>query len=47
MERNALQAQPQTFKRPDRASLVTVPGDGGKELAPGTLNAIPKKAGLR
>ena len=35
------------FKHPDRASLVTVPGNDGKELAPGTLNAIPKKAGLK
>jgi predicted RNA binding protein YcfA (HicA-like mRNA interferase family) len=35
------------FKHPDRASLVTVPGNDGKELAPGTLNAILKKAGLK
>ena len=35
------------FKHPDRASLVTVPGYDGKELAPGTLNAILKKAGLK
>jgi predicted RNA binding protein YcfA (HicA-like mRNA interferase family) len=26
---------------------VTVPGNDGKELAPGTLNAILKKAGLK
>jgi predicted RNA binding protein YcfA (HicA-like mRNA interferase family) len=35
------------FKHPDRPSLVTVPGNLGKELAPGTLNAILKKAGLK
>lgn len=35
------------FKHPNRASLVTVPGNDGKELAPGTLNAILKKAGLK
>jgi predicted RNA binding protein YcfA (HicA-like mRNA interferase family) len=35
------------FKHPDRAVLVTVPGNDGKELAPGTLNAILKKAGLK
>ncbi len=31
----------------DRAFVVTVPGNEGKELAPGTLNAILKKAGLK
>jgi predicted RNA binding protein YcfA (HicA-like mRNA interferase family) len=35
------------FKHPDRALLVTVPGNEGKELAPGTLNDILKKAGLK
>lgn len=35
------------FKHPDQAYLVTVPGTDGKELAPGTLNAILKKAGLK
>ena len=35
------------FKHPDRAVLVTVPGNDAKELAPGTLNAILKKAGLK
>ena len=35
------------FKHPSRASLVTVPGNDGKELATGTLNAILKKAGLK
>jgi predicted RNA binding protein YcfA (HicA-like mRNA interferase family) len=28
------------FKHPERAHLITVPGNEGKELAPGTLNAI-------
>jgi len=27
--------------------VVTVPGAEGKDLAPGTLNAILKKAGLK
>jgi predicted RNA binding protein YcfA (HicA-like mRNA interferase family) len=35
------------FKHPDRARLITVPGNEGKELAPGTLNAILKEAGLK
>jgi predicted RNA binding protein YcfA (HicA-like mRNA interferase family) len=35
------------FKHPDRPSLVTVPGNSGKELATGTLKAILKKAGLK
>ena len=35
------------FRHPDRAELITVPGTEGKELAPGTLNAILKKAGLK
>lgn len=35
------------FKHPDQALIVTVPGNPGKELAPGTLNAILKKAGLK
>jgi len=35
------------FKHPSRPFVVTVPGNGGKELAPGTLNAILKKAGLK
>jgi predicted RNA binding protein YcfA (HicA-like mRNA interferase family) len=35
------------FKHPNRAFVVTVPGNEGKELAPGTLNAILKKAGLK
>jgi predicted RNA binding protein YcfA (HicA-like mRNA interferase family) len=35
------------FKHPERALLITVPGNEGKELAPGTLNAILKTAGLK
>jgi predicted RNA binding protein YcfA (HicA-like mRNA interferase family) len=35
------------FKHPERAAVVTVPGNNGKELAPGTLNDILKKAGLK
>jgi predicted RNA binding protein YcfA (HicA-like mRNA interferase family) len=35
------------FKHPEQANLITVPGNEGKELAPGTLNAIPKKAALK
>lgn len=35
------------FKHPERASVITVPGSEGKELAPGTLNDILKKAGLK
>jgi predicted RNA binding protein YcfA (HicA-like mRNA interferase family) len=35
------------FKHPREASVVTVPGSDGKEIAPGTLNAILKKAGLK
>jgi len=35
------------FKHPDQPLIVTVPGNDGKELAPGTLNAILKQAGLK
>ena len=35
------------FKHPSQPSVVTVPGNDGTELAPGTLNAILKKAGLK
>ena len=35
------------FKHPDEAFVITVPGSDGKELAPGTLNVILKKAGLK
>jgi len=35
------------FKHPDHPQLITVPGNEGKELAPGTLQSILKKAGLK
>jgi predicted RNA binding protein YcfA (HicA-like mRNA interferase family) len=35
------------FKHPDQALVIAVPGNEAKELAPGTLNAILKKAGLK
>jgi predicted RNA binding protein YcfA (HicA-like mRNA interferase family) len=35
------------FKHPEQNSVITVPGNDGKELATGTLNAILKKAGLK
>ena len=35
------------FRHPDQPLLITVPGNDGKELAPGTLNAILKMAGLK
>lgn len=35
------------FRHPDRQSVITVPGNDGKELAAGTLNDILKKAGLK
>jgi predicted RNA binding protein YcfA (HicA-like mRNA interferase family) len=35
------------FKHPAHRFVITVPGQDGKELAPGTLNAILKMAGLK
>ena len=35
------------FKHPAKPSLITVPGKTGKELSPGTLRDILKKAGLK
>ena len=35
------------FKHPQYPSVITVPGNDGRELAPGTLNDILKKAGLK
>ena len=35
------------FKHPEQRWVVTVPGNEGKELSPGTLNAILKKAGFK
>jgi predicted RNA binding protein YcfA (HicA-like mRNA interferase family) len=35
------------FRHPKEAVVITVPGNEGKELAPGTLNNLLKKAGLK
>jgi predicted RNA binding protein YcfA (HicA-like mRNA interferase family) len=35
------------FRHPERPEVITVPGNNGKELASGTLNAILKKARLK
>jgi predicted RNA binding protein YcfA (HicA-like mRNA interferase family) len=35
------------YKHPTKPGLVTVPGVGGDDLAPGTLNSILKQAGLK
>ena len=35
------------FKHPEHKFVITVPGQDGKELAPGTLNAILRLAGLK
>ena len=35
------------FKHSNQPFVITVPGNDGNELAPGTLNAILKKAGLK
>jgi predicted RNA binding protein YcfA (HicA-like mRNA interferase family) len=35
------------YKHPTKPGLVTVPGRGGDDLAPGTLNSILKQAGLK
>ena len=35
------------FKHAEHRWIITVPGNKGKELAPGTLNAILKKAGFK
>jgi predicted RNA binding protein YcfA (HicA-like mRNA interferase family) len=37
----------QQFKRTTKPGLVTVAGQPGDELAPGTLNSIIKQAGLK
>jgi predicted RNA binding protein YcfA (HicA-like mRNA interferase family) len=31
------------FKHPDQASVITVPGNDGKELAPDTLNVYSRR----
>ncbi|HYD51230.1 MAG TPA: type II toxin-antitoxin system HicA family toxin [Gemmatimonadaceae bacterium] len=35
------------YKHPKKIGLVTVPGSGRDDLAPGTLNSILKQAGLK
>jgi predicted RNA binding protein YcfA (HicA-like mRNA interferase family) len=35
------------FKYFEQRYVITVPGNDGKELAPGTLSAILKRAGLK
>jgi predicted RNA binding protein YcfA (HicA-like mRNA interferase family) len=35
------------FKHPTKKGLVTVPGRGNDDLAPGTLSSILKQAGLK
>ena len=35
------------YKHVAKPGLVTVPGSGGDDLAPGTLNSILKQAGLK
>lgn len=50
MGTDAIKRQPRRFKYPNRASVIAVPGTEGtegKEIAPGTLNAILRKVGLK
>ena len=35
------------YKHDQKPGLVTVPGNGNEDLAPGTLNSIFKQAGLK
>ncbi|MBI2922794.1 MAG: type II toxin-antitoxin system HicA family toxin [Planctomycetes bacterium] len=35
------------FCHPQKPGVITVPGNSGDELAPGTLNSILKSAGLK
>jgi predicted RNA binding protein YcfA (HicA-like mRNA interferase family) len=35
------------FKHPNQALVITVPGNEGQELAPGTRSDILNKAGLK
>ena len=35
------------YKHPVKAGLVTIPGSGNDDLAPGTVNNILKQAGLK
>lgn len=46
LDRNAVEGSHRQFRHPERPLVVTVPGNEGKELAPGTLNDILKKGRL-
>ena len=35
------------YKHPEKPGLVTVPGSGNDDLAPGTLDSVLKQAGLK
>lgn len=35
------------FKHPTKRGRVTIPGNLGKDIPPGTLNSILKQAGLK
>ena len=35
------------FKHPVKKGLVTLAGQGGQDLAPGTFNSVLKQAGLK
>jgi predicted RNA binding protein YcfA (HicA-like mRNA interferase family) len=35
------------FKHPSKSGRVTVAGNAGEDLAPGTVNSILKQAGLK
>ncbi len=35
------------FARPDRPGIITVAGNLGREMPPGTLNSVLKAAGLK
>ena len=40
---DAIEGQPSALQTSHQAFVITVPGNAGKELAPGTLNAILQK----
>jgi predicted RNA binding protein YcfA (HicA-like mRNA interferase family) len=35
------------FKHPSKKGLVTISGNAGDDIAPGTLNSVLKQAGLK
>jgi hypothetical protein len=47
MDRDAIKRQPPALQASQPAARGHSAGNEGKELAPGTLNAILKKAGLK